>query len=305
MANTAQDWKKVIGLEAEPSWAIRAPGTGIEWQRFYEDDDIWFSRELVDLTGSEETRDRVDHAEGEFVTEGNSISNIEFLPDTIRTMLKSLFGSESGSNPYTYTPAAASIPSFTLWKRASEIYVAIVGCKIHSAEFAFNRGALKVTLDVKSREPQWLTSGTFPNRSYSEKKPFMFWGVILSYGESTQPVKEGTLKFQNSLPDDDFYSGSPYTYEHAEGVREIGGSMVLTFDSVTLAQEFLSHPEKQLIITATSPHGDTLAFTLPRIIVEGGWRIRKSENLHRLERPWRAEAPIDGSDIITAVLTTV
>lgn len=305
MAHTAQDWKKTIGFDKESSWGVKSDESAIEWQRFYEDDDIWFSRELVDLTGTEETRDRIEHADGQFVTEGNSISNIEFLPDTISTMLECLFGSVAGSNPYTYTPAAASIPSFTLYKRAGEIYMAIVGCKIHAVEFAFNLGVLRASMEIRARHPESMTSVTFPSRTYSNKKPFMFWGFVLSYGGSNALIKEGTMRFQNTLPDSDFYSGSPYTYEHAEGVREIGGSMVLTFESVSQAEEFLSHPDVALTITATSPHGDSIVFTLPRIMVEGGWRIRKTENLHRLERPWRAEAPADGSDIITAVLTTV
>lgn len=305
MGSDAQDWKRAIGFEEETTWGSKSAESAIEWQRFYEDDDIWFSRELVDLTGTEETRDRVEHADGEFIAEGNSVSNIEFLPDTIRTMLKCLFGEETGSNPYTYAPAAASIPSFTLYKRAGEVYTAIVGNKIHAAEFAFNRGILRVSLELRSRHPESLTSVTFPNRSYSNKKPFMFWGLVLSYGGSNQLIKEGTLRFQNTLPDNDFYSGSPYTYEHAEGVREIGGSMTLTFDSIDQAEEFLSHPDKALSITATSPHGDTLVFTLPRIMVEGGWRIAKTENLHRLERPWRAEVDSIGSDIISAVLTII
>lgn len=305
MTHTAHEWKKELGFEAEDSWASEAAGDAVEWQRFYEDDDIWFTREIIDLTGTEGTRDKVEHALGNFVTEGNTISNIEILADTCRTLFKCLFGGEAGANPYTYTPAN-TLSSMTIWKRAGEIYVAVIGCKVHALEFAFNLGTMKATAEIRARHPVYKTALTFPSpRTYSNKKPFMFWGIVVSYGGSNILVKEGTLRFDNALPDNDFYSGSPYTYEHAEGVRDIRGTMVITFDSVTQAQDFLSHPEKAMTITATSPHGDTLVWTLPRIVTEGGWRVSKSENLHRIERPWHAEAPTDGSDIITAVLTQI
>ena len=305
MAIVAQEWKQVIGFEKElAAWGTKALGTNVDWQRFYEDDDLWMGTEVIDLSGTEESRDDVEYARGNYVFQGNSITNIECVPDEMRQMLECLFGAETGSNPYTYVPGV-SLTSMTVWKRAGEVYAAIVGSKINSMEFAFASGTMKVSLELRSKQIETMVSGDFPSRTHSNKKPFMFWGCVLTWGDSETSIKEGSLRFDNQLPTDDFYSGSPYTAEQAEGVRQITGSMTLKFETKALADEFVNiESEKALSITITSPHGDTLVFTIPRIVKMPGWRIRKSEGLFRVEMPWRAYK-LGASAVITAVLTTV
>jgi hypothetical protein len=304
MAVLAHDWKQVIGFEKELSWGSIAPGANIDWQRFYEDDDIFMGAEVVELTGTEETRNDVEYARGNYVFEGNTVTNLECVPDKMNVMLEALFGSISGSNPYSFTPGD-DLPSMTVWKRVGEIYSAIVGCKVNALEFAFNVGTMKATMELRPRHVEYMDVGSFPARVHSNKRPFMFWGVVLNWGGSSTPIKEGTLRFDNQLPTDDFYSGSPYTAEHAEGVRQVTGSMTLRFETRALAEEFINiELEKSLSITITSPHGDTLVWTIPRIVKQAGWRVRKSENLFRVEMPWKAYADAAGN-ICTAVLTTV
>lgn len=307
MAIVAQEWKQVIGFEKElVAWGTKALGTNVDWQRFYENDDLWMGAEVIDLSGTEESRDDVEYARGNYVFQGNSITGIECVPDTMRQMLECLFGTEDDSaDPvFTYTPAV-SLPSMTVWKRAGEVYAAIVGSKISSMEFAFSNGTMKVSLDLRSKQIELMDSGDFPARVHSNKKPFMFWGCVLTWGVTETPIKEGSLKFDNQLPTDDFYSGSPYTAEHAEGVRQITGSMTLKFETKALAEEFINiESEKALSITITSPHGDTVVWTIPRIVKMSGWSINKSEGLFRVQMPWRAYKS-GASDVITAVLTIV
>jgi hypothetical protein len=297
-------WKRELGIAMELSaWGTRAAKTDpADFQRFFGAADTWMTAEIIDLTGTDSDRNPVDAAPGNFMLRGGRLADIEIVPDRARQLLEALFGDEAGSNPYTYTPATA-LPSFTIWRRAGDIYYAVVGCKVQSIAFAFGLGTLKMSVELRGKGVEPVTEGDFPTIVRSTKRPFMFWGLACEYPDGTPiPIKEGSLTFANAMPDSDYYSGSRYTHEHREGTREVTGAIRITFDSYDRLTAFYTAAEKSLSLKATSPDGDTLEFTLPKIIHTADLDVSESENLYRLNMPFKAFKKT-GEELITAVLT--
>lgn len=314
-----ESWKCEVGFEEQTSaWGTIAAGTiGVcEFFRFFEGHDLWMTPDLVDLTGTESTRDKVDYSPGTWQVRGRKINGIEILSDRVHHLLDGLFGSVSGAgtviSPYVFVPSDDALPDYTIWLRTGDVYSAVVGAKIHSGEFTFESGTAKVSLEIRAKQIIEKASGDdpFPDvlANQSNKTPFMFWGAVVNYGtygaEATIQAKSANITIENGLPENDMVSGERYTTEHTEGVRTVTGSFQLTFDSYDKITDFIASNEKSLIITATNPDGDTLVFEIPRIVHTPDLSIEEVDNLWRITMPWEAYKK-DTYDLVTATLSVI
>lgn len=181
--------------------------------------------------------------------------HLELHNKNIRTLLKAMFGTETGSSPYTYTPADNSNVGFTMQFGRPDIGGTVnaftyPGTKINSWEISAKVGEIvALTINVISKSE--TTSTVLAAPSYpSTMLPFKFSGASLTIaGSAVNTVREMSLAGDNKLSRRNFLGSQTTAEPYSTDLYAYTGTVATDFESLTAYNRFVTGTEAALVMT--------------------------------------------------------
>ncbi len=181
---------------------------------------------------------------------------LELTTKNIRTLFKAMFGGETGTSPYTYTPVENTV-SMTVQVGRPSILGTVhpftyAGTKVTSWEISATVGeTVSLSIEVIAQSETTATAlvaATYP----VSLLPFKFTGATLSIaGSSVNYVREMSLSGDNKFERRN-YLGSQTTLEPlAFDLYEYTGTVVTDFESLTAYNRFVNGTEAAMVLTFT------------------------------------------------------
>lgn len=175
---------------------------------------------------------------------------------SLRPLLKAMFGTESGSGPYTYTPGDLHGNSLTIQIGRPGVDGTVrpftyPGCKVASWEIACAAGEIATLgLTIMGSVVDGTTGVALATASYtSSQKAFKFSGATVTVAGTTVPVKQLTISGDNALEERRFL-GSQFTAEPIQtGLRSYTGSLQAEFTDLTLYNLYKNNTETAIVAT--------------------------------------------------------
>lgn len=266
----SQQWKRFLGIGIESTWGT--PVVPTAWLRFMGDDSLNMTANIIDLDGTEESRSKLDFADGDWICEGD-ISDIELLPGLCRTLFKWAMGTETGAGPYVFTLKDGVMPSATIeLQRGATAAYQYRGMKVNSLSMSANaRETVKVNMSLAGQRQVDLAVPQA--RTYLDETPFVFWQGTFKYASRGNPLTEVliqsfSLELANNLRHPFMVSGRRYSIEQTEGVRDVTGSFRTLFDQTTFNDDSLDFETASLEYKFIHAGGAQLLIEFPRIQIE-------------------------------------
>ena len=231
---------------------------------------------------------------------------MELNNKNIRTLFKAMFGIETGSSPYTYTPVD-NTQSLTLQVGRPGIAGTVhpftyTGAKVASWEIAAEVGET-VSLTVEVIAQAEATSYALTSPSYTASMlPYKFTGATLSIaGSAVNTVRSMSLSGDNMMARRNFLGSQTTAEPFAAGLYEYTGTVTTDFESLTAYSRFVTGTEAALVMTFT--RGSSTVVVTTNVKFNGTTpNIADSEVLAQ-ELPFMCVASSTDASAITVVYT--
>lgn len=182
---------------------------------------------------------------------------LELHNKNVRTWFKCMFGTETGSSPYTYTPDDLTGDSFTAQVGRPDAGGTVraftyAGVKVASWEISATVGEMvKLTLDLIAKSESTATA--LASATYTASMlPFKFTGATLSIaGSAVNTVREMSLAGDNKLDRRNFLGTQDTAEPFPTDIYEYTGTVVTDFESLTAYNRFVTGTEAALVMTFT------------------------------------------------------
>lgn len=181
--------------------------------------------------------------------------HLELHNKNIRTLLKAMFGTETGASPYTYSPADNANVGFTMQigkPDASGTTNAFTypGTKISSWELSVKVGEI-VGLTINVIAKSETTNTALASPSYPATMiPFKFTGATLSIaGSAVNTVREMSLSGDNKLSRRNFLGTQTTAEPYSTDIYDYTGTVTTDFESMTAYNRFVTGTEAAMVMT--------------------------------------------------------
>lgn len=179
------------------------------------------------------------------------------------------------------------------------------GCEVNKFSLSLTAGKIITgSFGVIGREVNYSasapTGATFP--AVSTTLPFDTFAGELMLDDVTQTVTELSLTVENGLTPN-FVLFSPYTERPSNQVCTITGEIGVRFTSAAMLESFLAGSKLSLAFNFADVDGNSYAFDLPQIMLNGGQPDAGGEGPVNLKIPF--QAVLDSSLGSTIAVTRV
>ncbi len=231
---------------------------------------------------------------------------LELTNKNIRTLFKAMFGGETGTSPYTYTPLENTV-SLTMQVGRPSILGTVhpftyTGTKITSWEISATVGeTVSLSIEVIAQAESTvvgLVAATYP----ASLLPYKFTGATLTIaGSSVNNVREMSLSGDNHFERRN-YLGSQATLEPlAFDLYEYTGTVVTDFESLTAYNRFVNGTEAAMVMTFTRG-SSTIVITM-NVKFNGTTPNVSDRGVLAQELPFMCVGPTTDASAITVVYT--
>lgn len=226
----------------------------------------------------------------------------------IRLLLEQMFGSVSGTGPWTFTPG-------DLWGKSFSAQVGVPGvdgtvraktydgCKVSSWEIAATAGEL-VTLGLSIIAEDETTATALASASYGAGAaiPFCFAGATATVAASAVNVRSLTLAGDNALTRRNFLGSRLTAQPIGAGKREYTGTLDLEFVDLTAYNRFVNGTTAAVVLTFVGPGTSQLVVTM-NCRFDGQTPQVSGAEIVGQPLPFKAVASTTDASAITAVYT--
>jgi hypothetical protein len=198
--------------------------------------------------------------------------SLELYTQSIRPLFKAMFGSESGTGPYTYRPTDLAGNSLTVQVGRPDTSGTVQpftygGMKVMSWEIACAAGEIAThAVTLHNCLVDETTGVGLAAASYATGlKSFKFSGAsVLIAGTTVGSVSQMTINGDNMLEPKWFIASTQFSLEPRQvGLRKYGGAIQAEFESLTAYNRFINHTEAAIVANFTVPGASTsLQFTM-------------------------------------------
>lgn len=231
---------------------------------------------------------------------------LELTNKNIRTLFRAMFGLESGSSPYTYTPAentASMTMQFGRPATSGTVHpFTYTGAKVTSWEISATVGetvSLNVEILAQAEATTYtLTSATYP----ASLLPYKFTGATLTIGgSSVSTVREMTLSGDNHFERRNFLGSQTTGEPLAFDMYDYTGTVVTDFESLTAYNRFVTGTEAAMVMTFARG-SSTIVITM-NVKFNGATPVIAGREVLAQELPFMCVGSTTDASAITAVYT--
>ncbi len=223
-----------------------------------------------------------------------------------KTLLKNMFGTESGAGPFTYIPGSLLGDSMTIQVGRPGTGGVVhpftfSGCKVGSWEIAASEGqAVTLGLDIMGQDQ---TTGTaLASASYGDLNPFRFTHATFTIAATAYTVSQFRLSGDNALEERRF-DGTDITIEPLEsGERVFDGSFTAEFIDLTQMNRYVNGTEAALVASFNDGGGNTLVITM-NTRFDGATPSLSGKGVLEIDVPFKCVSTTSDAAACTAVLT--
>ncbi len=200
---------------------------------------------------------------------------VPFKPkDGVDELIYAFFGQEAvtdnldGTYTHTFTAKEKDLPELDVVKQVGAVQEKYTGCKVTKLALKSPAdGEMELTVTLVAKTGEHVTGEAAPT-SFDKSKTFRVQNASLTWGGVEFIVGNAEVTFDRDIADDGFAldanSGRTLT---PEGNFSAEVKLDVLTDDVTFLQDFLAGTEKPLVLTFTTPDGETVAIHLPNAVV--------------------------------------
>ena len=265
----SQVWKKAIGLGIESVFATEVLPT-IHLCSFGSST-LNTKPTYIQVSGTKQSRGKIDSVIGAAVV-GGDLSDWEVRPDELDAVLEAAMGTKTGGPApaaIVFTLKDGVLPSMTVEETKADAFGMIhSGVKINEMAFSVGINTILVAnIGMVGRLTRTVALGALAAPTYTTKRPWIMHRGVLKRGAVEIKVFSWEMTLNNNLKAPNFTSGSLYSENHSEGVREVTGSFTMDTADKTQLDEVLGSTEATLEFTFTNGT-QTLLWEFPKVIFE-------------------------------------
>ncbi len=258
MALDGKKWRRAIGLAREVTWGTHVAAT--HQIRAWGDETITMKPNYIELGGTEETRAKIDLVFASKVLEG-SIPDVEVIHDVVPLLFESAMGTKVGN---LYTLKDGKLPSLSLERIVGGQGFFIDGVKINGMTLDLaNNEIFKASFDIVGKNMYAVDDAQLANPAYSDAVPFVFYQGTFKVDDVEEPILSASISLTNNLRHPLMETGSAYSQEQNEGVREVTGNFVTRLTSLAHWQALQNRSTAKLeLLFSDGAH--TLTIEIPK-----------------------------------------